>query len=278
MSTTLRRLGGAAGHLVRGLRIARRMPALPLHEQHHHIRTWSHDLLGRFGVSVSVHGEPPRQGAMIVANHVSWLDIATLHAACPHARFVSKAAVGRWPLIGRLTRVVNTLFIERERKRDAMRVVREVAAALQQGDVIALFPEGTTGPGHPVGPFHPNLLEAAIAADAHVHPVLLRYAEPGLPISVAAQYIGDTTLVGSALRLARSRGVEVQVHFLPPLHPRGLTRRELARQARERIAEALALQLAAGAGAVAVAPDAPVPAGGDAALDTAGSRPSTFGA
>jgi 1-acyl-sn-glycerol-3-phosphate acyltransferase len=249
MPRTVRRLGSAVSHLVTGLRKARRLDTLPLHDQHHEIRLWSGDLLRRLGVTLTIHGEPPKGTALLVSNHVSWLDIATLHACCPHARFVSKAVVGKWPLIGRLTRVVNTLFIERERKRDAMRVVREVAAALTAGDVVALFPEGTTGPGHPVLPFHPNLLEAAIAADVHVHPVLLRYAEPGMPVSVAAQYIGDTTLVGSLFKLAGARDVEVQVHFLPPIHPRGMTRRELARQAHERIATALARQIGAPAAA-----------------------------
>lgn len=262
---TVRRLASAVGHLFGGLRTARRMPALPLHERHQVIRTWSGGLLQRMGVTLTVHGEPPGGSAMLVANHVSWMDIATLHASCPHARFVSKTAVGRWPLIGRLTRVVNTLFIERERKRDAMRVVREVAGALEAGDVVAVFPEGTTGPGHPVGPFHANLLEAAIAADVQVVPVLLRYLEPGLPVSVAAQYIDDITLVGSVLRLCRARGVQVQAHFLAPIPTRGLSRRELARQARQRIVEALEAQLAeAGAlphghGATAGAGDADGP-------------------
>jgi len=249
MSTTIRRLGSTVGHLFRGLRTSRRMPALPRQRQHDEIRDWSGDLLRRMGLTLTIHGEPPRGAGMIVANHVSWLDIATIHASCPHARFVSKAAVGKWPLIGRLTRVVNTLFIERERKRDAMRVVREVANALQAGDVVAVFPEGTTGPGHPVGTFHPNLLEAAIAADVHVHPVLLHYREPGMPVSVAAQYIDDVTLVGSVMKIARARGVEVQVHFLPPIHPRGMSRRELARQTRERIAAVLAQQIGAQAAA-----------------------------
>jgi 1-acyl-sn-glycerol-3-phosphate acyltransferase len=244
-ATTLARLAGAVSHLFGGLRRGARLEGLPLEAQRHEIRTWSGELLQRMGVQLTIHGEPPADRAMLVANHVSWLDIATIHACCPHARFVSKASVGRWPLIGRLTRVVNTLYIERERKRDAHRVVRELATALQAGDVVAVFPEGTTGGGEAILPFHANLLEAAIAADVPVHPVLLRYAEPGMTVSVAAQYIDDVTLVGSALKLARARGVQVQVHFLPPIDPRGLNRRELARQARERIAAALAQQIAA---------------------------------
>ncbi len=245
--TALRRLSMAVAHLFSGLRQARRLDALTVAEQHRTIQAWSAQLAARMGVALTVHGRIPDGPAMLVANHVSWLDIATLHACCPRARFVSKAVVGRWPVIGRLTRVVNTLFIERERKRDAMRVVREVAGALQAGDVVALFPEGTTGPGDQLLPFHANLLEAAIVADVPVQPVLLRYSEPGMPVSRAAQYIDDTTLVGSVLKLSTARGVAVAVHFLEPVLPRGLSRRELARQVRERIGHALEADLKEGA-------------------------------
>ena len=70
-----------------------------------------------------------------------------------------------------------TLFIERERKRDALRVVHQIAAALRAGDIVAVFPEGTTGDGRDVLPFHANLLQAAIATGAPVQPVVLRYRD-----------------------------------------------------------------------------------------------------
>ena len=138
----------------------------------------------------------------MVANHVSWLDIPALHASAPQARFVSKSAIAHWPLLGRLARAGGTLFIERERKRDALRVVHEVADALRGADAVAVFPEGTTGAGHDVLPFHANLLQAAIAT-AHgraARRAALQRAR-ATRVSVAAQYIGDTTLVESLMKV-----------------------------------------------------------------------------
>jgi 1-acyl-sn-glycerol-3-phosphate acyltransferase len=203
------------------------------------VQAWSVKLLGRMGVALHVEGAPHPGGVLIVANHVSWLDITTLHAVAPQVRFVSKAAVAHWPLLGALARVGRTLFIEREKKRDALRVVHEVAAALKAGDVVGVFPEGTTGPGDVVLPFHANLLQAAIATGVPVQPVMIRYSEPGMRVSRAAQYIDDTTLVGSGLKVAGARGLSVHVRFLAPVEP-GTDRRALAQQLHDRIAQALA--------------------------------------
>ena len=101
------------------------------------------------------------------------------------ARFVSKADVGHWPFIGYLVASGGTLFIERERKRDALRVVHQIAAALQAGDIVAVFPEGTTSDGHDVLPFHANLLQAAIATAAPVQPLVLRYRDAHAAVSRA---------------------------------------------------------------------------------------------
>ena len=132
-------------------------------------------------------GQFRSRATLVTANHVSWLDIAAVHAVCPQARFVSKADVRHWPLLGWLIGAVGTLFIERERKRDAMRVVHQMAESLIAGDVVAVFPEGTTGDGRALLPFHANLLQAAIAAEAPVQPVALRYTEPGLGLQPGGQ-------------------------------------------------------------------------------------------
>ena len=147
---------------------------------------------------------------LLVANHVSWLDIAAMHAVCPQARFVSKADVRRWPLLGWLIGAAGTLFIERERKRDALRVVHQMAEALAAGDMVAVFPEGTTGDGRALLPFHANLLQAAIATETPVQPVALRFTEPGLDYSPAVSSLGATTLVHSVWTIACARGVQVR--------------------------------------------------------------------
>src|SRR3569832_1870289 len=115
---------------------------------------------------------------LLVANHISWLDILVVHAA-RHCRFVSKSEVKRWPLIGTLATGANTLNIERESRRDAVRVVHHMAEALRAGDVLAVFPEGTTSDGRALLPFHANLIQAAISAAAPVLPVALSFMDKG---------------------------------------------------------------------------------------------------
>lgn len=203
------------------------------------VRRWSVDMLRCLGVEVRTSGTAQAGAVLMVANHVSWLDIPALHASAPRARFVSKADIARWPLLGRLARAGGTLFIERERKRDALRVVHEVADALRAGDAVAVFPEGTTGAGHGVLPFHANLLQAAISTATVVQPVVLRYSEPGQPVSTAAQYIDDTTLGQSIMKVCRARGLVVDVRFLPAEPVGRPDRRVLAETLRERIAAEL---------------------------------------
>ena len=101
----------------------------------------------------------------------------SIHAVCPQARFVSKADVKHWPVLGRLVDAADTLYLERERRRDAMRVVHRMSEALAAGDTVAVFPEGTTGEGRDLLPFHANLLQAAIATATPVQAVALRFSD-----------------------------------------------------------------------------------------------------
>ncbi|MFL6624862.1 MAG: lysophospholipid acyltransferase family protein [Vitreoscilla sp.] len=226
--------------------IAFAMPRTDAAGWHRIMQRWAVKLLRCLGVTVRVTGEPQPGAVLMVANHVSWLDIPALHASSPRTRFVSKSAVAHWPLLGRLARAGGTLFIERERKRDALRVVHEVAAALKNQDAVAVFPEGTTGPGHEVLPFHANLLQAAITTATTIQPIVLRYSEPGLPVSVAAQYIDDTTLVESVMKVCRARGVVVDVRFLAPEPAGELDRRVLGERLHERMAAELRSVLQSG--------------------------------
>ncbi|MFM2066441.1 MAG: hypothetical protein RLZZ584_1350 [Pseudomonadota bacterium] len=193
------------------------------------VQWWSARLLRLMGVQLVVHGQFRRGAKLVVANHVSWLDITAVHATCPEARFVSKADVKGWPLVSRLVDAGGTLYIERERKRDAMRVVHQMAEALRQGDTVAVFPEGTTADGHALLPFHANLLQAAITSEVVIQPVALRYSEPGHAVSPSAMYVGDTTLAQSLGRIATARGLCVTLHVLPAQSCGHVDRRQLAR-------------------------------------------------
>jgi len=234
------RLSRGVLHLLHGMAIvAISFPSLDAAERARHVQWWSEKALRLFGITLEIEGKPRPGAALLVSNHVSWLDIVVIHAACPHARFVSKADVLRWPLLGWLIRSVGTLFIERERKRDALRVVHEVGAALGRGETVAVFPEGTTGAGATVLPFHANLLQAAIGGQVPVQAVALRYHEPGQRFSTSAPYINQMTLVSSIWHVVTAQALGVKVRFLLSEGSTHADRRLLAAHLREEIQQAL---------------------------------------
>ena len=215
--------------------MALRFPALDAAGRQARIGDWSAGVLRVMGLTLTVTGQPHRGATLLVANHLSWLDIMALHAAMPQARFVAKADVQRWPLLGRLVAGAGTLFIERERKRDALRVVHAIAASLQAGDTVAVFPEGVVGPGPLALPFHANLIQAAISTGTPIQPAALRYVDTGsrpdatgYGLSPAVFYAGAITLGQSLWRVALAQGLAVQVDLLPPEPSDGGDRRALA--------------------------------------------------
>lgn len=225
-------------HTLRGMLIcALLFPALDAPRRMRHVGRWSAQMLALLGIACRVSGHPHAAPVMLVANHVSWLDILAINAVQP-ARFVSKADVRHWPLLGWLVACGGTLFIERERKRDALRVVHQVAAALHAGEVVALFPEGTTSEGQGVLPFHANLLQAALSARAPMQPIALRYADAHSPVSAAAAYVGATSLLESLRRVLLAERLQVHVTLLAAL-PATLDRRAAAENLRARIVQVI---------------------------------------
>ena len=190
------------------------------------------------GVSLSQVGSVQHGPVLVLANHVSWLDVVVLNAVQP-TRFVSKADIRRWPLLGFLVASGGTLFIERQRKRDAFRVVHQIGEALKARAVIAVFPEGTVGPGAQLLPFHAGLLQAAIATVAPVQPVALRFADAESAFSAAVLYIGETTLAQTVWRVACADGLRAHVTLLPVMTSAGAERRALARTVRAEIQRVL---------------------------------------
>lgn len=234
------RLTRLSAHAVRGQRIIQnRFPELSDAQKRQHIRDWSAQLLHLSGLALQVNGTPLETPSLVAANHVSWIDIFAINAVQP-VRFVSKAEAAHWPLIGPLVRGVGTLLIERERAQDVVRVIHQMAQCLQQGHHVGVFPEGTTGYGHDLLPFHANLFQAACVADcpAAVQPVVLFYADQRSGrFSRAASYVGDETMLGSLWRMSAAAPLRIEVDYLAPL--RAPTRRALTQQTRDAIAEHL---------------------------------------
>jgi 1-acyl-sn-glycerol-3-phosphate acyltransferase len=210
--------------------IRARFPHLSVAEREVHVQQWAERMLNLMGISLTVQGTPLAHGpVLVVCNHLSWLDILTIHAA-RHVRFVSKSVVRHWPVIGALSTGAGSLYIERERPRDAMRVVHHMTEALRNGDVIAVFPEGTTSDGHGLLPFHANLLQAAISAGAPVQPAALRFADAASgETSYAPRYIDDDSLLTSVWKTLKAPPLLAIVRFGDSQSSHGRERREWAK-------------------------------------------------
>ncbi|MDH5287307.1 MAG: 1-acyl-sn-glycerol-3-phosphate acyltransferase [Betaproteobacteria bacterium] len=221
------------------------------------IRRWSRRLLSLLAVEAKVRGriDAHHGNVLIVANHVSWLDIFVINAHHP-ARFVAKAELAAWPLAGRLIRNSGTIFVERARRHDTRRVNNHAARALAAGDVVAVFPEGTTTHGDEVLRFHASLLQPVVETKGHVQPVALRYTDAQGRRTRAPSYVGDESFATSFWRICGERSIVVEVVAAPPLPAQHHDRRALARSAETAIRTALGLP------ASATAPGSPAgPAG-----------------
>ncbi len=211
-------------------------PKLDQADQEAHVHAWAGEMLRIVGIELVVNGTPPASGpTLLVANHISWLDILVMHAA-RHCRFVSKSDVKGWPFVRTLAHGAGTLYIERESRRDAHRVVGQMAERLRAGDILAVFPEGTTGDGITLLPFHANLIQAAIEASVPVQAVALKFIDAATgATSFAPSYVGDETLIGSIWRTLTAHGLKAVVTFGTPQAPQGQTRRAWAHALRKEI-------------------------------------------
>lgn len=199
------------------------------------VQAWSRRMLRCVGIELRVLGTPAAGPVMWVANHISWVDIGVMHAA-GYCRFISKSEVHHWPVVGALADGAGTLYIERSSRRDAMRVMHQLVESLQAGQTIAVFPEGTTGNGDVVLPFHANLLQAPISAGAPVQPIGLKFLDAQGQTSFAPCYVGDESLLTSLWRTLSTDGLVAQVHFGTPEHAQGRDRRAWAEDLRQAVA------------------------------------------
>lgn len=142
---------------------------------------------------------------LVVANHVSWLDVLLVAAVCP-GRMLAKHEVSGWPVVGRLARSRGTLFIDRERIRSLPGTVAAIARALRDGETVVAFPEGSTWCGREAGRFRPAVFQAALDAGAPVRPVAIRYRLAGGEPTTVPAFVGDDTLTASLRRVVAARG------------------------------------------------------------------------
>ncbi len=214
------------------------------------VRWWSGHVLWIMGLRVKVVGpladrtvfeqalRPGGIGTMFVMNHISWLDIYLVHSLRA-ARFVAKAEISRWPLLGFLTDRTGALFIERGKRHAVREVNHRIAQMLRAGDMIGVFPEGTTSDGARLLPFHANLIQPAIDVGVPILIAGLRYRERDGRPTTATSYTGDTSLLESIVRMARHGPLLAELHLIEAIDGRIATRHEVARKARALIAASL---------------------------------------
>lgn len=188
---------------------------------------WSRHLLAMLGLRLHVAGSAPREGELVVANHVSWLDIHVINAVWP-CTFVSKDDVRAWPLVGWLSQRIDTIFLARRSARAAHAACADIAAVLADGMTVAVFPEGTTSDGCSVLPFHGALLQGALDVSAPVRPLALRYVDASGRATDAAAYCGETRLIESLWRIACAPALCADVAVLSNLHGSREDRRLMA--------------------------------------------------
>lgn len=234
------RLTRLALHLLRGLLMLRfHFPRMAETQRRHVKQRWSARLLACLGVRLHADALEMPTAAVLVCNHVSWLDIFVINALT-QTHFVCKDEVRHWPVIGWLVERSGTLFIERGNRAAAARTAQMLGETIRAGDRVAFFPEGTTTDGHSLLPFKTALFQSAVDSAAPVIPLTLRYRDGRGTPSRAAAYDGDISFWECLRTIARAPDLRAHVQQLEPL-PSGLGRRELAEQAWARIADDLGL-------------------------------------
>lgn len=201
------------------------------------ISRWSAKLLRILCVRLSIIPTAQKMDSvLLVANHISWLDIFVIHAA-QRVHFVSKAEVRRWPAAGWLAWKIGTLFIERTKKSDTARINREMRAILEQGGCVAVFPEGTSSDGRQIRRFLPSLLQPAVDLGLPVVPAAVRYRQPDGSHCDAANYIDRMSFAESLWRIAGTPAIHAQLEF--GAVQKGGDRRSLALAAQTEVARLL---------------------------------------
>jgi 1-acyl-sn-glycerol-3-phosphate acyltransferase len=241
-------------HFLRGGQtVARHFAGYDTQQKRLAIQQWAQGVLQTLQVTVDSHGVTPAHYAgLVVANHLSWLDVLVIQSVLPGV-FVAKTEVKRWPLIGPLAQACATIFVDRSSARSAHSMVDSSVTAIRDGWCVVAFPEGTSTDGRDLGPFHANIFECALRAGTPVQTLTLRYVDrvTGQP-SEAAHFTGEMTLLASLLRVMGQSTLCAQVHLGEHIAVQGQTRKTLAQRAHSQI-RTLLLALALAGGGLAAA-------------------------
>ncbi|MFA6164659.1 MAG: lysophospholipid acyltransferase family protein [Methylobacter sp.] len=188
-----------------------------------------------FSAIVNLHiikdGELPEQGAILVSNHISWLDIIVIGQYLP-ACFVAKSDISSWPVIGYLARQAGTIFIRRGDKQHIRTTAEKMVWLLKQSSNIIAFPEGTTTKGDEVLQFHASLFQPALLTRSTIQPVALQYQGAA---KEHAPFVGDDDFVPHIIKMLTLDKIEVRLSFLPVINNSGKNRHAVSLETRDMI-------------------------------------------
>ena len=230
-------------HLLKGCAISAFVfPFIHRRAQLRIIQRWSRGVLDILHVRLHRQGTIPSDTTptVVVANHVSWLDIWLIHSVNP-VRFVAKSDIRNWPVVGWLVEKAGTIFIQREKRHDTARTNRVIIDTLIRGEKVGMFPEGTTTDGTELKPFHASLFQPALGAGARIVAVALRYPGAHGGPNLDAAYAGNRSLLESLRLILRHPSLRAELIVAGVFDVSGKTRREIASEAERLIARALAL-------------------------------------
>ena len=200
---------------------------------------WSQQILEILAIDLDVQLTDAPLGCLVVANHISWLDIFAIHALRP-AAFIAKAEIRQWPFFGWLAAQNDTVFLRRGSHGHARIVNAEIDSLLNAGIDVALFPEGTTSDGTQLLGFHAALLQPAIETGRPILPLVISYLDAQGNISLSPSFAGDTTLLQCFSAILACPSLTVHLTPLPVIDSKGKTRRELSQTAHSAIKTILA--------------------------------------
>ena len=204
-------------------------------------RWWSAKLLRILRITLAIHGERPewlQPNLVIAANHISWVDIYVINAVRPE-RFVAKAEIRDWPIVGWLCDKAGTIFIMRARRSHTAKINEVIHDVLVAGDCVGLFPEGTTSPGDMLRKFHRSLFEPAVANQALVAPAAIRYRRPDGEMCREVAFIDDLSFAESLGLVIRQPSLVCDITFAAPIPTQGMHRREVTALAENAVANIL---------------------------------------
>ena len=195
---------------------------------------WNRAVCRILNLRLHLHGRPDANARLVVANHISWLDIIALGTQGP-CMFVAKREVADWQVMGYLAKGIGTLFVQRGDSSQTTAIAEQMTWQLRQGKRLALFPEGTTTTGNRVLRFHGKLFQPAQLAGVRVQAVALRYEGKARQ---HAPFVGDDEFLPHLFDILKLGRIDLHLHYCPAVPP-GPGRNELAQTTRQQIVAAL---------------------------------------